>query len=170
MKSDTFYPIAWFRQTFTFVSIDDSALVFDWVAEPGCFVGEHVHLDTVETFHLQEGELSFKLDGRPVPAGAGDVVAVDTGRRHAIRNRTDQAARARVSYSPLSDLPEVFQIFGRLSKADQGKLINVVKLFYLTNRAGLRPWATLTPPAFNWTFNALANVSGRLLRWRLPPE
>jgi quercetin dioxygenase-like cupin family protein len=162
---NAFHPIYWSRQTFTFVSADSRALVLDWVGEPGCIVGQHVHLDTVETFYVTEGEMAFRLDGQPLLARAGDTVKVDVGVRHWIRNRTRQNARARVEYSPPSDLVSVFKILGNLSQANQGALINIVKLFYLTDQAGLRPWSTLAPVGVHRGFMAFTRLWGRAAGW-----
>ncbi|HEV2813996.1 MAG TPA: cupin domain-containing protein, partial [Solirubrobacteraceae bacterium] len=69
-------------------------------AEPGAQVAEHVHPPAEERFHVLEGDVLFRVDGRDVPAGSGARVTVPAGVRHAFSNPGPGAARFAVELEP----------------------------------------------------------------------
>lgn len=81
---------------------------------PGVGVPPHVHSMEDENFHLIEGQLEFTIDGKIVVLQAGDMIHLPKNVPHAIKNHTQQIARARLSLYPagiedmfiaLSELP-----------------------------------------------------------------
>lgn len=59
----------------------------------------HRHPNCTETIVLLSGEVTCIVDDREYLLKAGDVVFVPRGSAHAIRNETDRAAVAMLSYS-----------------------------------------------------------------------
>ncbi len=58
--------------------------------EPGQEVEEHQHPDAEEVFFILSGEGMMLVDGQPVPLTAGNLLLIEPGERHLLRNnRTD---------------------------------------------------------------------------------
>jgi mannose-6-phosphate isomerase-like protein (cupin superfamily) len=69
---------------------------FEWgvlVLKPGEKLGGHYHAGVEETFYLEQGEAVMIVNGREVPAAAGDVLKLAPGETHDIVNRSAGNAR-----------------------------------------------------------------------------
>jgi mannose-6-phosphate isomerase-like protein (cupin superfamily) len=60
----------------------------------------HVHRDEDDAFLVLDGELTFILGGREVPAPAGTFVLVPPGVEHTFVNRTDRPVRIANIHAP----------------------------------------------------------------------
>ena len=91
--------------------------------DPGGGVTAHVHPAMTEVFTVLEGTCEF-LGGRRWKAhGAGEVVTVTPGTRHAFRNRSGAITRIRADVTPPSTLQEFLEDVAGLSRA--GKLTRI---------------------------------------------
>ncbi len=63
-------------------------------------IGEEVHEDVDQLLLFVEGSGESRLDGRPAPIGAGDLVFVRAGTRHNFINTGDAPLRLLTVYSP----------------------------------------------------------------------
>jgi len=70
------------------------------VVTPGNGPPPHTHHREDESFCVLEGEVTFTLAGRPVPAPAGTVVHVPRGVAHTFRNTGSSPARLLVWLTP----------------------------------------------------------------------
>jgi mannose-6-phosphate isomerase-like protein (cupin superfamily) len=62
--------------------------------EPNGFVASaHVHPHQTERFEIEEGTVSFKLDGKELTAGPGETVVVPAGSSHKFWNPGDTPVR-----------------------------------------------------------------------------
>lgn len=66
----------------------------------GFVAAEHVHPYQSERFEILKGEVEFKLDGEIVVARAGDVVTVEPGTPHRLRNTGDEEIQFRCEVRP----------------------------------------------------------------------
>ena len=57
--------------------------------QPGCEIGRHRHEGDGEVFYVLSGHGQYLLDGQYVPVEPGDVLFVDDGEEHAMRNDDD---------------------------------------------------------------------------------
>jgi len=69
---------------------------------------QHVHPSQTERFEVVEGRMRFRVGGRTVEAGPGDVVEVAPGVRHGFANPGDDYARVRVEVRPALAMEEMF--------------------------------------------------------------
>jgi len=80
---------------------DEGRAVADLTAVPGTrVVGEHMHPALVESFSVQEGELTVLLDGRKSVLRAGERAEIEPGVWHDWWNEGDVAAIVRVEITP----------------------------------------------------------------------
>jgi len=63
-------------------------------------IGEEVHEDVDQLLLFVEGSGESRLDGRPAPIGADDLVFVRAGTRHNFVNTGDSPLRLLTVYSP----------------------------------------------------------------------
>ena len=62
----------------------DDLMLSEYVLEPGTQPGDpHYHANHTDAFYVLEGELEFVIDGEPVRAPAGPLVAAPRGQVHA---------------------------------------------------------------------------------------
>ncbi|MGB7685193.1 MAG: cupin domain-containing protein [Solirubrobacterales bacterium] len=81
---------------------DGSRILVDFVVEAGGFVpgGEHVHDHCTEHFEVQEGSITFLLDGEERKLAAGDEATVAPGTWHRWWNPGKEEVRTRVRIEP----------------------------------------------------------------------
>ena len=80
---------------------DEGRLVVDLTALPGArVVGEHLHPAQVESFSVQEGELTMLRDGRKSVLRAGQGAKIEPGVWHDWWNEGDVAAIVHVEITP----------------------------------------------------------------------
>jgi quercetin dioxygenase-like cupin family protein len=60
----------------------------------------HIHRREDEVFYVLEGELTFQVDGRTIPASAGAVVTLARGSLHTFRNTGPTTARMLILVNP----------------------------------------------------------------------
>ena len=104
-------PVTGERFTFieTAASSDGELLAFELGLRPGGGVPmQHVHPIQTERFEVAEGRMRFRVDGRNVDAGPGEVVEVAPGVRHGFANPGDGYARVRVEVRPALAMEEMF--------------------------------------------------------------
>jgi mannose-6-phosphate isomerase-like protein (cupin superfamily) len=70
---------------------------------PGDVVGEHAHLESDEVFHIISGSARFVIDDQPLHVGAGDLLHVGAGERHAIHVTGDVPLVMLAAVSPNRD-------------------------------------------------------------------
>lgn len=74
--------------------------LLEYCPGPGAGAGLHVHHREEETFYILDGEMTFQLDQEQHQAGAGAIVRIPKGLRHAFRNTTDAPARMLIMLTP----------------------------------------------------------------------
>jgi quercetin dioxygenase-like cupin family protein len=99
--------------------------VLESVAQPMAGTPSHAHRED-EVFHVQEGVLTFVIDGNRFDACPGSIVVIPAGAVHAWRNFGDKPSRSIVTFTPggieelfaklselaLSNLPELAAHYG----------------------------------------------------------
>ena len=78
---------------------------------------QHVHPIQTERFEVVEGRMRFRVGGRTVDAGPGDVVEVAPGVRHGFANPGDGHARVRVEVRPALAMEDMFAEVVALAQA-----------------------------------------------------
>jgi mannose-6-phosphate isomerase-like protein (cupin superfamily) len=88
-------------------------IVADFVVEEGGFVpgGEHVHDICAEHFDVQEGRITFLLDGREQTVGAGEQLTVQPGSSHRWWNAGEGEVRIRTRIEPALRFEEAILVF-----------------------------------------------------------
>jgi mannose-6-phosphate isomerase-like protein (cupin superfamily) len=113
-----------FRQTAA--DTDGEAVVFDCHVQPSGFVAKaHVHPYQEELFEVLEGALTFRVNGRELPAGPGDRILVPAGTPHQFWNESETEACFRCEVRPALEFEQLVETLFALARA--GK----------TNRHGL---------------------------------
>ena len=67
------------------------AAVLETVQRKGQEPPYHSHPETDETYHVIEGELTFSVDGKLIPAPAGTTVFIEQGKIHSFTVETESA-------------------------------------------------------------------------------
>ena len=67
---------------------------------PGTGIPRHIHTREDETFHVQEGQVEYEVDGTVTTLGAGDLAYVPRGVAHSFRVVGSTPARVLVSIFP----------------------------------------------------------------------
>jgi hypothetical protein len=132
----------------------------------------HRH-DPFELYRVRSGDLAVYLedgDGavRRRVAGAGDVVPIDAGREHTVRNESTREARATVVFSP----GEPMELFAR-AVGELGRNTDDAEIFALARAHGIeitrplddalvetRRSATASRPASGTGYLSIARFSG----------
>ena len=115
-------PVSGERFTFRKTAADTGGelLAFDLdLSEDGHTPGLHVHPVQEERFEVIKGTMRFKLGGRKVDAGPGDVVVVPPGVSHKFANAGDEEARARVEVRPALRMEQLFET--AVALAEEGR-------------------------------------------------
>jgi mannose-6-phosphate isomerase-like protein (cupin superfamily) len=121
-------PISGERITFTQTAADTDGelLAFEMtLSADGHVPGAHVHPEQEERFEVVSGTMKFRLGGKKVVAGPGDVVVVPPGARHKFANGGDTEAHVRVEVRPALKMEELLE--NTVALAVEGK----------TNRKGM---------------------------------
>jgi quercetin dioxygenase-like cupin family protein len=92
--------------------------IIEGVIEPGVIVPLHSHADP-EVFFVLEGRLEFLrhdgASGRWMTAGAGEVVSIPSGVKHALRNTSSSTPVKAL----LTTTPNIYGFFHELSRPSQ---------------------------------------------------
>jgi quercetin dioxygenase-like cupin family protein len=103
----------------------ESVLVETIVRPHGFVAAAHVHPFQTERFEILEGRLGFRIDGKEIEAGPGDVAVVPPGTPHRFWNAGDEEARFQCEIRPALQFESLIETMFTL--AAQGK----------TNRKGM---------------------------------
>ena len=88
-----------FGQHMTFAEAD-GRLTVDLVLDPGGSIPNHLHPKTVEHWTLCEGEVTITVAGEDRQPAPGEVVMVEAGTPHAVRNDGTRPAILRAEVDP----------------------------------------------------------------------
>jgi quercetin dioxygenase-like cupin family protein len=87
-------------QTIVFCERTPDRVSAELFVRAGGFVPPHVHASQWERFEGVSGELRFRLGHRRLTLGAGEVLEIEPGTPHGLRNVGGQAARFLIELSP----------------------------------------------------------------------
>ena len=87
--------------------------------------GAHVHPAQEERFEIVSGTMKFRMNGKKIVAGPGDVVTVPAGARHKFANGGDEPVEVRVEVRPALKMEDLLE--NTVALAKEGK----------TNRKGM---------------------------------
>jgi mannose-6-phosphate isomerase-like protein (cupin superfamily) len=105
---------------------DGELLAFELTLDPdGHVPGTHIHPEQEERFEVVAGTMKFRMNGRKILAGPGEMVVVPAGARHKFANGGDEPAVVRVEVRPALRMEDLLGTTVRL--AEEGK----------TNRKGM---------------------------------
>src|ERR1044072_8609715 len=105
-----------FRQRLQFSREGDVLRVRIWT-DPGGGVPAHYHPSLEERWHVVEGRLRFKIDGRTIEATAGETITARPGVRHAFTNVGDEGAVTENEVEPAGRMQEFLEQATELSRA-----------------------------------------------------
>ena len=121
-------PVSGEKITFTQTAADTDGelLAFDMtLSVDGHVPGAHVHPEQEERFEIVSGTMTFRMNGKKIVAGAGDVVTVPPGARHKFSNGGDEPVEVRVEVRPALKMEDLLS--NTVALAKEGK----------TNRKGM---------------------------------
>jgi mannose-6-phosphate isomerase-like protein (cupin superfamily) len=121
-------PISGEKITFTQTAADTDGelLAFDMtLSVDGHVPGAHVHPSQEERFEIVSGTMKFRMNGKKIVAGPGDVVTVPPGARHKFANGGDEPVEVRVEVRPALKMEDL--LCNTVALATEGK----------TNRKGM---------------------------------
>ena len=121
-------PISGEKITFTQTAADTDGelLAFDMtLSVDGHVPGAHVHPSQEERFEIVAGTMKFRMNGKKIVAGPGDVVTVPAGARHKFANGGDEPVEVRVEVRPALKMEDL--LTNTVALATEGK----------TNRKGM---------------------------------
>ena len=107
-------PVSGERITFTQASADTCGelLAFDLtLSVDGHVPGAHVHPEQEERFEIVSGTMKFRMNGKKVVAGPGEVVVVPAGARHRFANGGDEQVQVRVEVRPALKMEDLLALF-----------------------------------------------------------
>ena len=93
--------------------VEGKFALMEAVVPPGLGAPPNCHAGETETFRVLEGEFMFMIDGRPVPAKAGDTLVVPDGAPHAFRCMGDVPGRLLILNAPGRMHVDFFRGVGR---------------------------------------------------------
>ena len=112
--------------TQTAADTDGELLAFDMtLSVDGHVPGAHVHPAQEERFEIVSGTMKFRMNGKKIVAGPGDVVTVPAGARHKFSNGGDEPVEVRVEVRPALKMEDL--LCNTVALATEGK----------TNRKGM---------------------------------
>ena len=159
------------RETFRCISSTEEAYVMEWTVHPGGYVPfEHVHVNQVEIFHIQRGEMRVKVRGIAQFGKVGDTLTIPRGTRHIAFNDGREPLVCIVEYRPGLDHYKTMQCFAGLTldcDYDKRGLVNVPKIMFMLKKGNA---LSLIRPSFapNWLFQLGMHVFftiGSALEW-----
>jgi mannose-6-phosphate isomerase-like protein (cupin superfamily) len=108
-----------FRQRYRF-SREADVLRIEIRTEPGGGVlADHVHPRLEERYKVIAGEVTFRLDRKPVVAGPGTNIVVPAGVRHSFTNTGTNASHLEVEAEPALQLRESIEEGAALTQAEK---------------------------------------------------
>jgi mannose-6-phosphate isomerase-like protein (cupin superfamily) len=108
-----------FRQRYRF-NRDGGVLRIEIRTEPGGGVlADHVHPQLEERYQVLDGEVTFRVDGKPVVAGPGAKVVVAPGVRHSFQNTGTDISHLEVEADPALHLRESIEDGASLAQAEK---------------------------------------------------
>lgn len=113
-------PVSGERITFVQTAADTGGELLELELElspDGHVPGAHRHPEQTETFHVLEGEMTFRLGMRKVVAGPGETVEVPAGATHRFVNSSGDVTRARVEVRPALRMAELLETSVALAEA-----------------------------------------------------
>ena len=108
-----------FRQRYAFSHEGDVLRIDIWTEPGGGVLAEHVHPQLEERYRAVEGEVTFRVDGEPVRAGAGEHVTVAPGVRHRFENTGADTAHLVVEAEPALQLRESIEDGAALARSQR---------------------------------------------------
>lgn len=101
----------------------EDVLVWDlWLAPGGRVPSGHVHPQQVETFHVREGSLRFRLGlFRRIVVGPGESLRVPAGSPHHFANVGGTEVHAVVETTPRLQMEELLRVAAGLSTGETGQ-------------------------------------------------
>lgn len=119
--------------------------VFEAIVPPGVGAPPHVHSREDEAFYVVEGEMTFEVEGHPLPRrlAAGSFVLAPRGVRHAFRNESTAGAKMLVVSLPGVGLERMFGAFDEATREAGGNLPPVAKIVAIAAGHGV----AIEPPA-----------------------
>ena len=108
-----------FRQRYRFAR-DGDVLRIEIHTDPGGGVlADHVHPQLDERYEVLEGEVTFRVDRKPVVVGPGAKVVVAAGVRHSFENTGTDTARLAVEAEPAMRLRESIEEGAALTQTER---------------------------------------------------
>jgi quercetin dioxygenase-like cupin family protein len=159
------------RETFRCISSTEEAFIMEWTVHPGGYVPfEHVHVNQVEIFHIQNGEMRVKIKGVAQLGKVGDTLTIPRGTRHIAFNDGKEPLVCIVEYKPGLDHYKTMQCFAGLTldcDYDKRGLVNIAKIMFMLKKVNAM---SLTRPAFapDWLFRLGMSTFfavGSVLKW-----
>jgi len=137
------------RETFRCISSNPEAYIMEWTVHPGGYVPfEHVHVNQDEIFHVQQGRIRAKVNGRELFGKIGDTLIIPKGIKHIAFNAKDTPLVCIVEYRPGLDHYTTMQCFAGLTldgNVDRRGLVSIPKIMYLLKKGNI---LSLPRPAF----------------------
>ena len=111
--------------------------LWEAIVPPGAGAPPHTHTHEDEAFYVLSGELLVEFEGEPAPrrVSQGGFFFGARGRRHAIRNVSDQPARVLVLSAPSCGLDQMFAELDAVTAAgtpEIGKLVAIAAKYGVT--------------------------------------
>ncbi len=165
MAVNIFRPIKFGKEVFIPKSFDQSHFTMDWWMEAGGKVPNHLHRYMDEHFTVTEGEVLFESKEEKIVKKAGETFFVPKGITHSVSNKSKNTICVTVKYSPCSDTHRMFEIVSTLDEENPGKMMNMVKYFYLAPRLGLQEFSTPQPQFIMNIISGIVTVMGKISGW-----
>ena len=103
---------------------------------PGSGPPPHIHRREDEAFFVLEGQLSFQVDGRSLPATTGIRVTLPKGTLHAFKNTGTTPAKVLILVNP-SGLEKYFEEVGHANREESVTPAAIEKLLAVAPKYGL---------------------------------
>jgi mannose-6-phosphate isomerase-like protein (cupin superfamily) len=132
-------PVTGERLHFLATSADTKGekVVVEATVKPNGFVAAaHVHPQQDERFEIREGRVGFKLDGKKIEAGPGDVILVPAGTAHKFWNAGDTDARFVTEVRPALEFERLIETMFSLAadgKTSRKGMPNPLRLAVIAN-------------------------------------
>jgi hypothetical protein len=121
----------------------------EWIVHPGGYVPfEHVHVCQDEIFHVEQGEIRARVNGKTLFGKRGDSLVAPRGVRHIAYNDRDEKLACIVEYKPGLDHYTTMQLFAGLTLSgliDRRGMVHIPKIMYLLKKGNI---LSLPRPAF----------------------